>query len=227
MIDVKKLSEKLRDPNAKIESLVQYIADRAEDPIHKDHRQIIADFLDTFVLTELKGKDPVDPIQIQSYTKTPEGPEKAPKKTVRVPYGTTAIKTPNKEESPERTPSAIGAIARPRNGNGHISMKKRSLSNDEKDLMRSFFRSKNGIFEEDDLVAFREQRLDPEVSIFQVTGFMTLIHKDIAAGRFSVPNMAAYLEWMRKQRRLAARYNSPKYQRLRQKNASCLAGIIK
>lgn len=207
---VQELSKKLRNPNARLENLISYIKDRAEDPIHKDHRQAIADFLDTFVISELKGCEKSDPSQVQSYQK----------KTVRVPYAGTKVEG----SIPNVTP--VPAIPKPRNGNGHLSLKKRKLTDNEKDHMRSFFRSKNGIFKEDDLVRFREKNLDPEVSIFQVTGFMTLVHKDIAAGRFSVPNMGAYLEWMRGQRRLYARYNSPKYQRLRDQNKTCLAGII-
>lgn len=109
---------------------------------------------------------------------------------------------------------------KPRNGNGHKVGKKRSLQDSERDSIRTFFMTKGGCIEDDDCVAFHKgmgSRLGtvPDISIFQVTGFVTYLHKEVAAGNITFPDMAKYLNWIQSHRDLWAQYNSPKYSGMR------------
>lgn len=110
----------------------------------------------------------------------------------------------------------------PNNGNGHKSDMKRKLLNHEKDKIRAFFISNDGIIEEDACVKFREEALDPIVAIFQVTGFVSYLHREIASGKDIVRqiDMVKYMAWMKKQKALWAQYNSAKYAGYRQKTQS-------
>ena len=106
-----------------------------------------------------------------------------------------------------------------RTGNGHESTKTRSLYNTERDSMRAFFLDKGGMIDNDDCVTFKLKALPADVSIFQVTGFISVLHAEVAEGRTQVKDLVAYEAWMRaKYSNLWARYNHPMYVQIRKIN---------
>jgi len=52
-----------------------------------------------------------------------------------------------------------------------------------------------------------------EVTIFQVTGFVSYLHREISCGRLTVGDMVSYETWMRKQRKLWDQYEKNKIKR--------------
>jgi len=100
-----------------------FLTDRVTDT----NRPIIADFLEKFRVVEIKkmeSPEPVeDPIVVVS---TPE---------------------PGKYVAELKLDGA--KVSRPRSGNGHKIQKVRSLSDSEKDGIRSFFLDRNGCIEND------------------------------------------------------------------------------
>jgi hypothetical protein len=120
-------------------------------------------------------------------------------------------------------------------GNGHKSEKTRDLYDHEKDIIREdLFSPKNGQIENDDCVAFREIRLNDlpagtssfkEIAIFQITGFVSVLHTRVAEGGLQVNDLVAYEAWMRNKygETLWARYNLPLYVETRAINASLIS----
>jgi hypothetical protein len=107
-----------------------------------------------------------------------------------------------------------------RSGNGHKSLKVRDLNNQEKALIRCFFAERNGCIGNDDCVRWRAERLEPEVAIFQVTGFVTYLHDEVRKGSEDlIRDINVYLIYIQGHRNLWATYNSPKYRALREKLA--------
>jgi hypothetical protein len=122
-----------------------------------------------------------------------------------------------------------------RTGNGHKSEKTRDLYDHEKDIIRDdLFFPKNGQINNDDCVAFRETRLKDlpagtssfkEVAIFQITGFVSVLHTRVAEGGILVNDLVAYEAWMRVKygETLWARYNLPLYVKTRAINATLIS----
>lgn len=113
-----------------------------------------------------------------------------------------------------------------RSGNGHKSTKIRDLYDTERDSMRfKLFLPKNGQISDDDCVAFRSSSLPSEVSIFQVTGFISVLHTEVAEGRTQVNDLPTYETWMRLKYggTLWARYNHPLYVKVRGQNLDLIA----
>jgi hypothetical protein len=118
-------------------------------------------------------------------------------------------------------------------GNGHKSEKTRDLFDFERDLIRNdLFLPKNGMIEVDDCVAFRIERIhDPAgnstfnaIAIFQVTGYVSVLHTYVAEGRLMLKDICAYEEWMcTKYGKLWARYNHPLYVTARMANKKAVA----
>lgn len=118
------------------------------------------------------------------------------------------------------TPVQTPVVPKIRNGNGHKVGKRRPLLDPERDSIRTFFMTKGGCIEDDDCVEFHKGMgpgpgAVPEVSIFQVTGFVTYLHKEVATGNITFPDMPKYLNWIQSHRDLWAQYNSPKYSGMR------------
>lgn len=112
-----------------------------------------------------------------------------------------------------------------RMGNGHKSEKKRDLIDSERNLIKNFlFIPKNGQIDNDDCVAFKNKVVNEldEIAIFQVTGFVSVLHTDVASGILMVNDLVAYEAWMRTKygQTLWARYNLPLYVKTRAINAS-------
>lgn len=100
--------------------------------------------------------------------------------------------------------------------NGHKIEKVRDLLDSERDVLRGEFFRKNGITNEDDCVRLLDDRMGIQVAIFQVTGFFTYLHAEVAKGKIVLNDMPAYLRHLSSMRALYARYNSPKYIAMRQ-----------
>lgn len=102
--------------------------------------------------------------------------------------------------------------------NGHKSEMVRKLNNTERDLFRTAFITKNGEFEEDDCVVLK-RRVSAEVAIFQVTGFISYLHRDVAQGRTVLPDLQRYKDWMSsKYPNLLQQYFSPRFALVREAN---------
>jgi hypothetical protein len=136
--------------------------------------------------------------------------------------------TPAPEKVPETAavedPAVQRRITRHRSGNGHQKTKKRPLSDTERDSLRNFFLARNGQIEDDNCVKWRTDNNDPVVGIFQVTGFISYLHREVAEGRTMVRNLASYEEWMRtKYGQLWAQYNEPRFVAVREQNRQAVA----
>jgi hypothetical protein len=106
-----------------------------------------------------------------------------------------------------------------RSGNGHKTAKVRDLNDDEKNHIRRFFQAVNGEIRPDACVALRNSMTTKsEISIFQVTGFVTYMHGEIMAGLATVRNLPRYLAYLQSHRAMWAKYNSPKYAAMRLQN---------
>jgi hypothetical protein len=113
-----------------------------------------------------------------------------------------------------------------RTGNGHTKAKIRDLTDPERDCMRNhLFLPKNGQIDNDDCVTFRHNALPSEVAIFQVTGYISVLHTEVAEGRTAVQDLVAYEQWMREKYNgtLWARYINPNFSLVRVQNATQIA----
>ena len=121
------------------------------------------------------------------------------------------ISTPEIIEEIISTPEAVAeAEAIVRSGNGHRHVKVRNLFDDEKNTIRSVFVAEDGVAENDRWVRLHRD-MDSVVGIFQITGFVSYLHRTVAMGRLTLNNLPRYLEYMRTKHNLWATYNSPKY----------------
>ena len=109
---------------------------------------------------------------------------------------------------------------RNRTGNGHKKTMTRKLFDEERAIIRGAFTQKNGQFKEEDCVQLRASRLNQVVAIFQVTGFVSYLHRAVASGMTQLRDLPAYLNWMEgKYSSLWAQYNNPRFVALRSQNA--------
>jgi hypothetical protein len=114
-------------------------------------------------------------------------------------------------------------ITRNRTGKGHKSEMIRKLHDSERDCIRRTFLIKNGQIEEDDCVRIKPY-MGNDVAIFQVTGFVSYLHRDVALGRTQVRDLPAYKEWMRtKYSGLFVQYNNPRFTEARHINVAARA----
>ena len=119
-----------------------------------------------------------------------------------------------KEEEPEQSDQFFGKES----ANGHKIEKKRDLLDTEKDSLRAFFESVDGQVEEDGCVTLKNS-MDADVGIFQVTGFISYLHREVASGKIKLNDVEGYIEWMKsKYPALMERYNSDKFVALRRQN---------
>lgn len=180
----------------RLEKFLTWIQNRAKADIHKENVELISDFIDKVVKVELNRLEHVTSVIHETVEIPLHIPEK---KTVSLP---------------EKRVDNLLPLPRKRSGNGHKSEKKRDLTDSEKDFIRAQFMKLNGQFEEDACVKIKKQ-LHPDIAIFQITGFVTYIHLQIARGEIKVPDMNKYLQFIQSHRNKWATYNSPKYQAMR------------
>jgi len=222
-----------------LESLFEFIKARAADPAHAANANTIADFVDSFMVVEikrlsLKDEDHEEEIEfpdeliyqplIDAKAKMDKIFEESLKKINITPAPTTdpglAASTPT-TQAPAAPPVAPPApTSKPRNGNGHKSQKVRSMLDGEKDFIRSEFLRVNGQIADDACVEMKKSSaIAAEVAIFQVTGFVSYLHRKVAEGDLTVNDLPAYLTFLQGHRGLWMTYNSPKYEEMRRRAA--------
>jgi hypothetical protein len=190
----------------RLEKFIKWITSRAKSELHKDHANLIQEFKDKVLMAELKRLKENDQV-ISDIVELPDSVLTKPKKK----------KTSSIRKSSSKVSGPILTETRPdisRSGNGHKSLKIRDLFDEEKDIIRMKFMDLNGQIKEDACLEI-QKRLGTEVAIFQVTGFVTYLHLQIAEGKFEVHDMMNYLMFLQSHRNRWATYNSPKYRNKR------------
>jgi hypothetical protein len=111
-------------------------------------------------------------------------------------------------------------ITRNRTGNGHKKQKVRDLIDPERHFFRSTFLQKNGQIE-NDLCTVLKQSVNDEVAIFQITGFISYLHRDVAQNRLELNDLQAYCNWMHaRYADLWEQWNRPAFVNIRRVNAA-------
>jgi hypothetical protein len=219
-----------------ITSFFEHLKKVANDKVHEDNVDLIADFVEKVLVVEMKRLEN----ESETFEQVIEIPDsvvieplrKAKKQfddyftkfltergavTVEDPLELEVkpkdVDVPVKEPEQSSVPTPSQFVAK-RSGNGHKVAKIRSLYGNEKDMIRAEFLRLNGQITEDACKPILAG-LDKDVSIFQVTGFMTYLHSQVAGGALEVSDIASYLTFLQGHRSLWARYNSPKYAAMR------------
>ena len=148
---------------------------------YPEHADAILSFCNKYIVAEMKCA-PSQTVAENTYKPEPVRLEEKPSLEVK-------RKVISLEKSPWR--SGKSKITRNRIGNGHKVLKKRKLLEWEKNYIRAEFIKLNGIIHEDFTLPIKA-KLGDEVSIFQVTGFVTLLHKYVAEGSLVLPDMNRY-----------------------------------
>jgi len=237
--------------NAKdrLEALLAWIEKRSEDKAHENNADVIADFVEKFLVYELKRLDsneeliPQDIIipddvlaqpLIDMKEKIIQGFDEFLVDKGIVQPGAPPQSGGNNPSTVSQTatappaPPATDPTPKPRNGNGHKTGFVRKLNDHEKDIIREDFMRLNGCYEDKvKSCTLLLPMLGSEITVFQVTGFVSYLHREVASGRINMPDMDAYIEFMKKHKELWAQYNSPKYQKLRTQNMLLAASTPK
>ncbi|MBE3145477.1 MAG: hypothetical protein IMZ61_16370 [Planctomycetes bacterium] len=112
-------------------------------------------------------------------------------------------------------------ITRNRTGNGHKKQKVRDLLDTERNHFKGFFLSTNGQIENDYCTILRQSVPSHEVAIFQVTGFISHLHREVAQNRLELNDLQAYCNWMHaRYAELWEQWNRPAFVNVRQMNAA-------
>lgn len=154
-----------------------------------------------------------------------EEPAPLPPPPVKPPSPVQTVTTAKKTVA-FQTETKVPRQYKKRVGNGHKKVKVRDLYDNERDIMRyKLFLPKNGQISDDDCVTFKAQHLPAEVAIFQVTGFISVLHTEVAEGKTQVDDLVAYENWMRVKYggTLWLRYNLPRYVKVRSLNMDLVA----
>lgn len=210
-----------------LEAFFEFLKKRATDAVHEDHVDMIADFVDKFLVVEMKRlvNDK------ETYEDQVEIPDDVIERIVEARIKARGL-APKKEESlaPKDSSSGLAHTAPApakvkRSGNGHQKLKQRDLYDSEKDLIRTEFLMLNGQIHEDACKPIHKVIADGlaahngvPISIAQVTGFVTYLHGKVAEGVLAVRDHDAYLKQLMGHRARWALYNSDKYKALRIKN---------
>jgi hypothetical protein len=106
-----------------------------------------------------------------------------------------------------------------RNGNGHRSGMVRKLNDSERAWLKTKFLQKNGRIANDDCVTFKGQIISDCIAIFQITGYISVLHRYVAMGRLELRDLSGYLNWMHeKYQGLWTQYNNPRFTTARMAN---------
>jgi hypothetical protein len=215
----------------RLEAHLEWLKERAKDKAHENNGDVIADFVEKILVVELKRLDSKpeifaqdieipDKVLAEPLLKMKESLDGAfndflSGKGITPPSGSTA---PPSQPVPQTQPagSTTPVTGTQRKGNGHAPGKKRKLNNPEKDNIKAEFMALNGEFEDakKSCTALLPQ-MGTDVTVWQITGFVSYLHREIAANQLQVPDMDAYMKFIENHRRLWAQYNSQKYQNLR------------
>jgi hypothetical protein len=101
-------------------------------------------------------------------------------------------------------------------GNGHTAAKTRELEEFERNKIETkLFIPNNGQIENDMCVEFKMKHLPDDVTIFQVTGYVTALHGRVRNGKLHLRNMEAYERFLRAHQSLWRTYESARYQNMK------------
>ena len=103
-------------------------------------------------------------------------------------------------------------------GNGHSKLSRRPLTEAEEALIEAEFVKLNGIFEPKNKDCTRIRNLLPqEVTVFQVSGHVSRLHKRVAAGILILPQMRSYEIAIKAHRQHWLTYKGEKYEAMRER----------
>lgn len=221
-----------RSVKDQLQEFLEYLKQRATHEDHEANRDLIADFVDKFMVFELKrvaNEDDVVQEEIEIPNEILIDPMKEAKARLvesfdeylkKLGASDGDLQTVQSGPSHHTTVSRPSNSAGPRSGNGHKREKVRDLSDDERNLLRTQFMSHNGQFLYKDCTEKLKPMMGSEIAIWQVTGFVSYLHAEVARGRLALVDLPAYLAFLKdKYPDLSKRYDSTKYQELRAKNA--------
>ncbi len=234
------------DMNAKdrLEAFLTWLQGRAEDKTHENNADVIADFVEKVIIVELKRLENTletfeqevevpDDVMTQPLMTMKGAMDKAfndflvskgmtaapaaPQSGDPAPAATAPAATAPAATAPAAT--APAAASAPRNGNGHATTWKRKLNDNEKNYIHGEFLKLNGEFEDaKKSCTAMLPRMGAEISVWQITGFVSYLHREIAANRSQVGDMDVYMKFLKNHKKLWAQYNSSKYAALRKVN---------
>ena len=236
---------------SRMEKFFEYLKKRSQDKVHEGNKDLIADFIDKFIVVELKWLENnnekfdeilevPDEVMLEPLKQMKASFDKTfndflsgkgvslPKKSTGAGEDFGIFRDPEEEFSTDdeevtsdnnSIPNASN-VSKPRTGNGHEAKKTRDLNDSEKDTIKSDFLALNGQFVDSKKSCQPIlEKLGSDITIWQVVGFVSLLHRYIAMGGLQVPDLDAYKIFLEEHHKLWAQYNSSKYQTARQ-NAS-------
>lgn len=191
---------------AQVEGFLNYLLKRAKDPAHSLNGDCVADFVDKFLVVELKRLEVTDefvPGTIEIPNEFLRGPDLV---ITKDEGGFPVIRTvPATTTSRPSRPVPTGTKSK----NGHESKKLRDLEKYEKDTLRSRFIKADGRIKEDATVNWTGEFNDraasigiPRLSEFQVPGFVAYLHGDVTRGRIVLNDPSAYKAFLDSHRAL-------------------------
>jgi hypothetical protein len=207
----------------KLSAVTHYLESLDKATVNQN-KALIAEFIDKVVLVDAKKTTPStkEPFKLDlSGVKAVVQQQTMP--ILHLPTFTAPQAAPIAIVLPKFEAPVAEALPAPkkRNGNGHKSLKVRSLTPEERDHIAAEFLSLNGQIEEDLCTIIRDDLNaigDGLVSPFQVTGFITLCHSYVAKGKMILSNYAAYEAFLQsKKNALWMRYNAQWARDLRSK----------
>jgi len=86
----------------------------------------------------------------------------------------------------------VTALERPVGKNGHRHEFQRPMNQQEREQLRTWWLARSGIVGWDDVREFRKSHFPEEVSIMQVCGFVSSLHKALARGDLNIADRAGY-----------------------------------
>lgn len=226
----------------RMEKFFELLKKRAQDKLHENNKDLIADFVDKFIVVELKWLENnkemfeevfevPDEVMLEPLKQMKASFDKTfndflSGKGVSIPKSTPEFsideeKKFEKEFSTDKEVTSGSSVTtstpKPRTGNGHESKKTRALTSSEKDVIKADFLALNGQFVDSSkscqpILA----KLGHAISIWQVVGFVSLCHRYVAEGSLQVPDLDAYKVFLEAHHKLWAQYNSNKYRIARQ-----------
>ncbi len=233
-----------RSMKEKLESFFEYLKARAMHEDHEANRDLIADFVEKVLVFEMKqienNDKPIDEqieipdsVLVAPLSKAWEnvsgvfqdqlkklGADDTSIPDETIPDEIIPDETkPKEKEVPLKQDEDGQSSPLKRNGNGHEAKFKRKLLDIERDTIRNEFINLNGQLADDQKECTRIRDLigDP-ITVWQVTGFVSYLHRDIAAGGktfHQLKDIGAYLNWMKDKRALWEQYTSEKYKNKR------------
>lgn len=212
----------------KLQDFFSYLKKRATEDDHKDNRDLIADFVDKVLVFEIKrlaNEDSTIEEQIEIPDNVMVEPLLKAKSKLNSAFDEylkklgadvdQSVEEEPKEEPLTQTKSQTNSET-VRNGNGHKIEKVRDLDDNEKDILRTEFMAFNGQFLYKDCSKNLKPRMGSDIAIWQVTGFISYLHAEVARGNIILEDLPKYLEFLKeKYPSLSKQYDSPKFQQLR------------